>query len=75
MSRLILTAVLALALGGAADAKQCRDASGKFVKCPPPAAATTTANPATNTAAKPHCTKGVPCGNTCISKGKACHKS
>jgi hypothetical protein len=21
----------------------------------------------------PHCTTGVPCGNTCIAKGKTCH--
>jgi hypothetical protein len=23
--------------------------------------------------APPHCTTGVPCGNTCIAKGKTCH--
>jgi hypothetical protein len=23
--------------------------------------------------AAPHCTTGVPCGNTCIAKGKVCH--
>jgi hypothetical protein len=38
MSRLVssiaLFAFIAL-LGGAADAKHCRDAKGKFVKCPP----------------------------------------
>jgi hypothetical protein len=37
------------------------DANGKFVKCPPVATAH-------------HCTSGVPCGNTCIAKGKVCHK-
>ena len=39
---IILAATLTLALGafGAdAFAKPCRDASGKFMKCPPPAAA------------------------------------
>jgi hypothetical protein len=38
MSRLVssiaLFACVAL-LGGAADAKPCRDAHGKFIKCPP----------------------------------------
>lgn len=65
---------LALAVAGGADAaaKQCKDPkTGKFIKCPPAAAATTTA-----TAPKPpHCVKGVPCGNTCIAKGKVCHKT
>jgi hypothetical protein len=23
----------------------------------------------------PHCTKGKPCGNSCIAKDKVCHKS
>jgi hypothetical protein len=64
---------LALSIAGAADAKtaQCKDPkTGKFIKCPPPAAA-----PATTPAAggPPHCTKGVPCGKTCIAKGKVCH--
>ncbi|HEY0393018.1 MAG TPA: hypothetical protein VGD01_00860 [Candidatus Elarobacter sp.] len=38
--RRILAAAVALAfslcLSTAADAKSCRDAKGKFVKCPPP---------------------------------------
>lgn len=28
---------------------------------------------ATSAAATPNCTKGVPCGNACIAKGKTCH--
>jgi hypothetical protein len=40
MARL-LSAILALAfassLGSVASAKQCRDAKGKFIKCPPAA--------------------------------------
>ena len=24
-------------------------------------------------AAAPNCTNGIPCGNTCIAKGKTCH--
>ena len=36
----ILAAVLALvALPGAATAAPCKDAKGKFIKCPPPAPA------------------------------------
>ena len=49
---------------GAGKSAQCRDAKGKFIKCPPPAAAS----------AKPHCTKGKPCGNTCIKATDVCHK-
>jgi len=50
---------MGLALAGGADAKQCRDAHGKFIKCVVHA---------------PQCKTGVPCGNTCIAKGKVCHK-
>jgi len=38
MHRLIgaaLAVAFSFALSGAADAKQCRDAHGKFMKCPP----------------------------------------
>ena len=45
MIRSILIAATAAALfTGVADAKtaQCRDAKGKFIKCPPPAAAPAT---------------------------------
>lgn len=39
MLRLVATAVAVVALsgfaGGAASAKSCRDAHGKFIKCPP----------------------------------------
>jgi len=66
---------LALAVAGAADAKSCKDPkTGKFIKCPPAAAATVTTPPAAAEHGKPHCVKGVPCGNTCIAKGKVCHK-
>ena len=51
---------MGLALAGGADAKQCRDAHGKFIKCVVHA---------------PQCKTGVPCGNTCIAKGKVCHVS
>ena len=33
---LIATMVLALSVSGALAATQCRDSSGKFIKCPPP---------------------------------------
>ena len=28
---------------------------------------------ASTASAAPNCTKGVPCGNSCIAKGKVCH--
>ena len=60
----ILTIAFALAMiAGAADAKSCRDAKGKFITCPAAAAA-----PAK------HCTKGKLCGNTCIKATDVCHK-
>jgi hypothetical protein len=44
MHRIIVTAVACIVLsgigGGIASAKNCRDASGKFVKCPPAATKT-----------------------------------
>jgi hypothetical protein len=61
MRSFVIAAVAALAFASAADAKQCRDASGKFMKCPPAPTAH-------------QCTTGVPCGDTCIAKGKVCHK-
>ena len=38
-SILIAALAFALSLAGAADAKSCKDAKGKFTKCPPAAAA------------------------------------
>ena len=65
MRSLVLAAVLSLALVPAAFAKApCRDAHGKFMKCPPPAAAEH----------HPICKAGKPCGNSCIAKDKVCHK-
>ena len=60
---------LALAVAASADAaaKQCRDAHGKFIKCPPAASA-----PAPK---PPVCKTGKLCGNTCIAKNKVCHKT
>jgi uncharacterized membrane protein len=60
----MLAAVLALTASAAIAAPACRDAKGKFVKCPPPAAAEH----------HPVCKTGKPCGNTCIAKEKVCHK-
>jgi len=124
MRFMILAAVAALAFASAADAKSCKDAAGKFIKCPSAAAATTTAKAMTGAATKSakanekaakkdasiataaskkansaaskasnaagkamakapvtprtgpaKCKTGVPCGNSCIPKGKVCHKS
>lgn len=38
---LFATIAFAASLAGAADAAPCKDAKGRFVKCPTPAAATT----------------------------------
>ena len=73
--RPVLTLAIVVALGASgAYAKSCKDpTTGKFITCPAATAPATTA-PAT-TATKPHCTTGVPCGNSCIAKSKVCHKS
>ena len=118
---LILAAIAALAFSSVAEAKTCKDASGKFTKCPVAAApaktapckdakgkftkcptttavatttktsgglfgpkktttavaTTTTTGGATTTttaAGGPHCTKGKPCGKSCIAMDKVCHK-
>ena len=49
---LILAAIAALAFTSVADAKSCKDASGKFIKCPSVAAAATTAKAMTGAATK-----------------------
>ena len=77
MRIILLAAIAALAFAGTADAKQCKDATGKFIKCPPAAAATTpTATPAATatTSTPPKCVKGKVCGKTCIAVDKVCHK-
>lgn len=83
MSKTIaLIAALGLALSAAAaDAKPCRDAAGKYVKCPAPSAASTVTSAAAAPASTPsipaghpQCKKGKPCGNSCIAMNKVCHK-
>jgi hypothetical protein len=77
----VLTAILAFsAFSADAAAKQCRDASGKFVACPATAPTGTAANTAVHAGAAapatgaPHCKTGKPCGNSCIAQNKTCHK-
>jgi hypothetical protein len=72
MPRLLLfAACFALVAGGADAATQCKDPkTGKFIACP----ATGAAAPA-SAGSHPHCSTGVPCGNSCIAKGKTCHKT
>jgi|GEM_PF-1286232 len=76
----ITTALFALSLAASADAaSQCRDAKGKFVKCPTPAAAAgkpaaATVGAAASSGAGPNCKKGKRCGNACISVNDVCHK-
>jgi hypothetical protein len=77
---LILTAAFALSMAASADAAgSCRDAKGKYVKCPAAASATTagksaSATTAATSGAGPNCKKGKRCGNSCISMKDTCHK-
>jgi len=75
---ILIVAAFAASLAGAADAAACRDAKGKFIKCPPPApAASTVGKPASAIAGAssgPVCKKGKRCGNACISVKDTCHK-
>ncbi|HEX4198046.1 MAG TPA: hypothetical protein VHZ26_11450 [Caulobacteraceae bacterium] len=57
----IAAVTLAFSLAGAANAKQCRDDHGRFMKCP-------------EASGTPHCSKGKPCGHTCISMHDICHR-
>jgi hypothetical protein len=76
-----LALVLALGISSGALAKQCRDDKGKFIKCPPAAAAPAGPAPAAasapmkSNAGAPVCKTGKPCGNSCIAKNKVCHKT
>jgi hypothetical protein len=72
MNRMLALAIMLALSAGAADAKACRDAHGKFTKCPPAAAAM--ASMAKPAAGMPVCKVGKPCGKSCISKDKVCHK-
>jgi hypothetical protein len=81
MTKFVMFAFALTMIAGAADAKSCKDpTTGKWVKCPA-AAATTTTTTTTSTAATtstnkaPHCTKGKPCGNSCIKATDVCHKT
>ena len=68
-SILIAAAALSLAFGSTAfAADKCRDAKGKFIKCPPPATSSMAGMK------MPVCRVGKPCGKTCIAKDKVCHK-
>lgn len=61
MNKKLIVALLApvvLALPGMASAAPCKDAKGKFIKCPPAAAAAPKANPSTAAAATPQAKAG-----------------
>ncbi|HXQ12863.1 MAG TPA: hypothetical protein VN805_17865 [Caulobacteraceae bacterium] len=71
---LMMAAILALSASSVSAATKCTDPkTHKFIKCPPPAASS--AAPASSSSHAPHCTTGVPCGHSCIAKGKVCHKT
>ncbi len=81
MRSLALAIALSLALvpGAYAKAAHCRDAKGRFAKCPSPAAAP--ASPAMSSSVMssmagrhPQCKKGKACGDACIAADKVCHK-
>jgi hypothetical protein len=71
MKRIIMLAVILAMAAGAADAKSCKDANGKFIACP---AAASSAKPG-SCAKPPQCKKGKLCGCACISAKDTCHKS
>jgi hypothetical protein len=64
MRSIILAAVAALAFASAATAGPCRDAGGKFIKCPV----------AVVVVKHPNCKVGKACGGSCIAMDKVCHK-
>jgi hypothetical protein len=72
----IVVAALSLGLAGAADAKSCKDAKGKFTKCPAAASApmAMSGGGMASMAGHPQCKKGKACGNACIAMNKVCHK-
>jgi hypothetical protein len=84
---LLTTIAFALSLAGAADAASCKDAKGKFIKCPAAAAApaatpaaakpaaTPAAKPAATAAAKPAATQVATGGSPNCKKGKPCGHS
>ncbi len=63
MRIIILVSITALAFASTSYAAPCRDAAGKFVKCP-----------AVIIVKAPACKVGKPCGRACIAKDKVCHK-
>jgi hypothetical protein len=79
---LTLAVILAMTASAAVAAPRCKDPKGKFIKCPAPAAAPAAPTPAAeparhemvSTGGHPVCKKGKPCGHSCISMDKVCHK-
>ena len=64
MRSVILATFAALAFASAVSAAPCRDAGGKFIKCPVIAVVVK----------HPNCKVGKACGGSCIAKEKVCHK-
>jgi hypothetical protein len=58
----IAFALAALIAATSASAAPCRDAHGRFITCP------------VVETHHPNCKVGKPCGGSCISKDKVCHK-
>ena len=58
---------LSIASGAAAKATQCKDAKGKFIKCPPAAAAPAKPGPAATTRCKDAKGKFIKCGAPAMS--------
>ncbi len=64
MRLLTIATVAALTFASAATAGPCRDAGGKFIKCPV----------AVVVVKHPNCKVGKACGGSCIAMDKVCHK-
>ncbi len=87
---ILAAAIAALAFASTAEAKSCKDAKGHYTKCPAAAAApakpaamasakptmskTKAGTTFKSSGAPDKCKTGIPCGKSCIPKGKVCHK-
>ena len=79
MNRILTLAVILAMSASSLSAAACKDPkTGKFIKCPPAAAAAAapmaSTAPMAATAGGPKCVKGKRCGNACIAISKICHK-
>lgn len=79
MRRIAVIAAILSLTAGTAFAASCKDpTTHKFIKCPPPPPAASSAPASLGAPAMvgghPQCKKGKVCGNSCIAVSKQCHK-